>query len=230
LFVGGDFTTVSPTAIDSGSPNHIARWDNQSKTWSALGNGVNGPVYAIKDLQGFVYVGGSFTSATNPDGTIVSVNNIARWDRENQTWSALGTGADNGVNGNVLAIDGWGAVYVGGDFTLAGGINANHIARWDGSTWSAMGSGVDGEVKTIAIDGPDVFVGGYFTTAGGRPSWRFARWAPRYDVTGNGIVTSFDLQKIAAAFGTNNPAYDLNGNDVVDAGDLTLAAATWHAP
>lgn len=230
LFVGGDFTSISPLAVGTGKPNYIAQWDYASKTWSSLGNGVNGTVYAIKGFPDHVLVGGAFSSATNPDGTIVSVNNIASWNPISRTWSALGAGVNNGVNNNVMAIDGRDVVYVGGHFTTAGGVNANHIARWDSVAWSPLGSGVDDDVKAIAIDGPDVFVGGDFRTAGGHPSWRFAHWAPRYDVTGDGIMTVLDLQTIAAAIGTNNPAYDLNGNGVVDAGDLTLAAATWHAP
>ena len=42
----------------------------------------------------------------------------------------------------VLAIDGDGNVYAGGDFTTAGGVSANHIAKWNVSTnsWSALGN------------------------------------------------------------------------------------------
>ena len=32
-------------------------------------------------------------------------------------------------------------VYAGGDFT-AGGVNANRIAKWDGTSWSALGTGI----------------------------------------------------------------------------------------
>ena len=35
-------------------------------------------------------------------------------------------------------------VYVGGQFTMAGGLNANYIAKWDGSSWSTLGGGMNG--------------------------------------------------------------------------------------
>src|SRR6266496_1342121 len=59
--------------------------------------------------------------------------------------SAIGSpGIDGGVDGGVNAIavsDANGYVYVGGRFSLAGGISAPNIARWNGSSWSALGSG-----------------------------------------------------------------------------------------
>jgi hypothetical protein len=32
-------------------------------------------------------------------------------------------------------------IYVGGRFTTVGGITANHIAKWNGTTWSSLGTG-----------------------------------------------------------------------------------------
>ena len=42
-----------------------------------------------------------------------------------------------------LAVDASGNLYAGGDFTTAGGVSANRIAKWDGSSWSALGSGMN---------------------------------------------------------------------------------------
>jgi hypothetical protein len=45
-------------------------------------------------------------------------------------------------------------LYAGGLFTQAGGIPANNIARWNGSSWSVLGgsdNGTDGYVKTLAF-------------------------------------------------------------------------------
>lgn len=59
---------------------------------------------------------------------------IARWD--GAAWSPLGSG----MNGAVLALslfdDGSGQgprIHAGGSFTTAGGVEASHIASWDGS-------------------------------------------------------------------------------------------------
>jgi len=67
----------------------------------------------------------------------------------------------------VLAISG-SSLYAGGYFTSAGGIPANHIARWDGTNWSALGSGVNDTVYGLALSGNNLYTGGSFTNAGGR--------------------------------------------------------------
>ncbi len=85
----------------------------------------------------------------------------------------------SGTDGPVytLAVDGSGNVYVGGTFTMAGGIPAYHIARWNGSAWSALGSGMDGTVSALAVDGSgNLYTGGYFNSAGGVPAHYIARW------------------------------------------------------
>src|SRR5947207_1829757 len=71
-------------------------------------------------------------------------------------------------------------VYAGGYFTTAGGVPANYIAKWNGSSWSALGSGVgngsDRGVFAMAVSGSDVYVGGGFTTAGVNASNYFGIW------------------------------------------------------
>ena len=54
----------------------------------------------------------------------------------------LGLG-DERATSPALAVSGTN-LYAGGDFTTAGGVPANHIAKWNGSAWSALGSGIDG--------------------------------------------------------------------------------------
>ncbi len=80
-------------------------------------------------------------------------------------------------------------VYVGGDFTSIGGLNANRIAKWDGHSWSTLGSGIgNGIVYAIAVDGSVIYVGGTFTTAGGVNVSRIAKWDGRtWSVLAGGI-------------------------------------------
>ena len=159
IYVAGRFTTAGGI-----SANRIAKWNGSS--WSALGSGVNNWIYALAVRGNEVYVGGDFTSAGG-----VSAMRIAKWD--GSSWSALGTGISGGVmfkTVNAIGISGT-DVFVGGDFTSAGGVSAKSIARWDGSTWSALGSGVDNwGIQAITVSVSDVVVGGWFSTAGGVPA------------------------------------------------------------
>ena len=73
--------------------------------------------------------------------------------------------------------DAAGNLYAGGFFTTAGGVSANYIAKWDGSSWSALGSGIDNLVLALAVDGAgNLYAGGSFTTAGGVIANNIAKW------------------------------------------------------
>jgi hypothetical protein len=181
VVVGGDFTEAGGV-----SANSVARFNTQTNTWSSLGtgssNGVNNYVNALAVVGNEVYVGGDFTEAGG-----VSANGVARFNTQTNTWSSLGTGSSNGVSGgivsavNALAVVG-NEVYVGGDFTEAGGVSANRVARFNTqtNTWSSLGTGssngVNYWVQALAVVGNEVFVGGEFTLAGGIASTFIARW------------------------------------------------------
>jgi len=50
----------------------------------------------------------------------------------NAQWSAVG----GGTNGDVYSLAVYnGELYAGGTFNMAGGISANYIARWNGTSW-----------------------------------------------------------------------------------------------
>jgi hypothetical protein len=98
--------------------------------------------------------------------------------------------------------DGHGAaLYAGGSFATAGGVSANHVARWDGTSWSALGRGTDAAVKTLAVfddgSGPALYAGGAFFAAGSVAANRIAKWnGTRWSNVGdaafglNGIVVA----------------------------------------
>ncbi|MBI4580787.1 MAG: hypothetical protein HY718_13855 [Planctomycetes bacterium] len=71
-------------------------------------------------------------------------------------------------------------LYAGGDFTTAGGVPANHVARFDGTSWAGLATGLDGTVWTLAVvdlgTGPALYAGGDFLTADGMPVNHIARW------------------------------------------------------
>jgi hypothetical protein len=101
-------------------------------------------------------------------------------------WSAVGSG----LNGDVRALtsfdDGTGpALYAGGDFKHAGGLEVNGIARWDGQSWSALGGGLAGSpgvaVHALAVyddgGGAALYAGGLFYGPAGVARWDGTSWS-----------------------------------------------------
>ena len=64
----------------------------------------------------------------------------------------------------------------GGGFTVIGGVSANYIASWDGSSWSALGTGMNSAVYAFTFYNNRLIAGGGFTMAGGAPASRIASW------------------------------------------------------
>ncbi|MFN9972494.1 MAG: hypothetical protein ACK58T_21650, partial [Phycisphaerae bacterium] len=93
-------------------------------------------------------------------------------------WEPLGSGlTGTGTSFGALATLTDGTVIAGGTFTSIGGVAANNIARWNGSSWQPLGSGVNSSVSALlALPDGSLIVGGGFTTAGGIAASRIARW------------------------------------------------------
>jgi hypothetical protein len=101
--------------------------------------------------------------------------------------STAGTPSLNGTSVTALNTQNPGVLYVGGNFTSAGGVaKAKRIARWDGSAWSALGNTplTNGGVFAIAYHAGKVYAGGTFVDAGGNTNADFlavfngTTWAP----------------------------------------------------
>lgn len=96
----------------------------QGSTNTLLG-GANNVVSGIgSDSNNNMYAGGIFTTV----GSGTAASRIAKWDPVASAWSALGSGVDRQVM--VITVNNsTGVLYAGGDFTTAGGISANKIAK-----------------------------------------------------------------------------------------------------
>jgi hypothetical protein len=168
----------------------IIKWNG--KGWSSFG-GKTGPVYAFATVGNDLYVGGGFIKADS-----IPANRIAKYNHITQKWSALETDGFNGINHqpdgynrHVYAI----AVhennlYVGGNFTTAGAVNANNIAQWNIATkiWTSLGEGVNGTVYAIVVKNGEVYVGGGFSSVGGVSANNIAKWDGReWSALGAGV-------------------------------------------
>lgn len=151
LYLGGNFTQAGGTAAA-----HVVAWNGSA--WSALGAGLDGPVYALAMDSGILYAGGDFTGK------------VARWD--GSAWSVIPDGPNNRVQ--ALAASG-GVLYVGGDFTMTGAAAAaKYIARWDGSVWSSMGVLSNAPTHRIVVASGTVYAVG--TGAPSLSRWNGSAW------------------------------------------------------
>jgi hypothetical protein len=170
VYVGGTFSSLNSSV----APGNFAIWSNN--TWSSRGSGVRAAstatIHAMAyDSLGNLYVGGEFTSIGG-----VGATNIARWN--GSSWSALGSNGSWSLSSSVRAIatDSSGNVYVGGSFTQLNAVNANRVARWDGTSWSALGTGTNNTVFSLAVNGTTLYAGGTFSQAGGVTRNGIAAW------------------------------------------------------
>jgi hypothetical protein len=121
----------------------IAWWDGAA--WAGLGGGAPGFVYSMTLLpNGDLVAGGSFSLAGN-----VTALNLARWD--GNVWNYYGSGFAGASQNSIRAFASLpnGDLIAGGAFTSAGQVEAQSIARWNGSSWSSFHSWENGSVNAL---------------------------------------------------------------------------------
>lgn len=138
------------------------------------GPGIDEDVRAVAPFGDDIVVGGRFATIAG-----VGASAIARWD--GTTFHPLGIGMTGAVVGEIgvdaLLTLANGDIVAGGQFVDAGFMNANCIARWNGTAWSTFGAGMNQQVLALAeLPNGDIVAGGWFTMADGLPCMRIARW------------------------------------------------------
>ena len=181
LYFGGDFSEIGGMKAYK-----IGKFSPSTGNWSGLRdinyydeNQQYGPegggVYATVVSGVYLYIGGgTFTTDS------VELRYIRRFNLTSNTWEAVGAGTNGRVRS--LTVDEAGNVYAGGEFTEAGGVQANYIAKWDGSTWESLGEGTDNYVLTVEFSGGKLYAGGSFenvaqdTRSQGIAVWNGTSW------------------------------------------------------
>jgi hypothetical protein len=189
IYVGGTFERINDILM-----NNVAMYDMETQTWSPLSYGpsdifvgVSGTVYAIDAVGNDVFIGGTFTNTASG-----ALNHIARFNTDYFYSLQAGDNTQNGVNGTVWTIKALEVVsetksiaevsnggpqyilWVGGQFTQAGGAPANKIALYTSGNvyntgWIPLNASIvpDGNVYDIIFDSVEnVYFTGSFTTIG----------------------------------------------------------------
>lgn len=174
-FAGGDFIDPTNTAKTGALNWNGNDWINLGQPGAALNNSVNSLIEWDEDGPGpdppAILAGGWFSG-----GTMSLPHRFAQF--ANGKWSDF----HGGISGHLFYgptvfcmtkfdEDGPGSepecLYIGGDFTSAGGVPARGVAKWNPRTkqWSGFGSGFSDHVYGIAFyddgNGPTLYAAGY---------------------------------------------------------------------
>ncbi len=179
IYVGGEFTAYNGT-----SSSRVIRLnsDGSIDAGFAVGTGFNNIVRSIAvatDGSGDIYVGGDFSAYNGTNSSrIIRLNSDGSID----AGFNVGTGFDGRVRSIVVATDGSGDIYAGGEFDVYNATNSSRVIRLnsDGSIDAGfdVGTGFDNSITSIAIatDGSgDIYTGGSFTSYRGNARNRIAR-------------------------------------------------------
>jgi trimeric autotransporter adhesin len=184
--------------------------------WTAMGAGLGSGSDSVKTIAvnpaGEIYAGGTFAGY------------IKKYNASAGTWETLGSGVNGPVYSMAFKNN---ELFVGGSFTMAGGVTVNNFAKCvvPGNTWSDLGGGFNGIVNCVYISpGGVVYAGGKFTTSG-NGSTTLTRIAKLVSTTwtalGTGVsanvraITEHTIGGITYLFAgtdaTANPIYKFDG-------------------
>lgn len=203
---------VAVMVVSGGFPSPAAAAYRQTAAASWVPDGT---VYAMARYGTRVYLGGDFSSLTNPaTGETVARSRLAAVDAAT---GALVTSWNPGANATVraLAVGSNGTVYAGGAFSSAAGVDASRLAAITAtgtavSGWRANASNI---VRDIAVDSTGVFVAGAFGSINGITRAKVAR----VSASTGALDTTFN----ARVGGGNVYAVTVSGEQVLLGGSFT---------
>jgi hypothetical protein len=233
VYMGGTFTTLNGVPY-----NQVARYTPSTDTFAPLGGaspGVNSDVNALAvSKDGYVYVGGAFTSITAGP---TDAYRIARYNGPTlDTWTTMGTNAGLNLDVETLEIDLDGTtLYLGGQFTneynVLGPALLPYICKWTTLFEAIAENGLNGTCRALrmAIDGK-LYLAGDFTTAGFWTVAKVAIWnrVEFYPLGGDGDGLTGGARVNAISIDNRGNVYF--GGDFTGATNDSLAAyvALWN--
>lgn len=191
LYAAGSFTSASGVPGTS----YLAYWDGS--VWNSV------TAQAPNSSVTKILINGPDLFASGPFSAVGSTpaDKIARCD--GTQWHALGPGLSHSAKAMTM----WqGDLYVGGDFTDAGGLSSGDlVAGWSGTTgWFALGSGIPKSisysVSAMEVYDNKLFVGGDFLNAGGVASadyvasWNGTSWSALAPVNASQAAPNGDVR------------------------------------
>jgi hypothetical protein len=202
LYVGGAFTSAGGDVTVSA----IAKYGpiGSSPVWAPLEASATGSGFVVTLCVSGpdIYLGGTFTSLTDADGTKI-MNRIALWNDSTSRFEYLGgnTGTTNGVNNQVnsIILDTNGTdIWVGGTFTNASTAAQTqaflYLVKWNvgTSSWSSpLNVGIAANVNALYRNGNELHIGGTF---GSRVNGYLTKnYYIMYDLS-NGRFNSYNYQ------------------------------------
>jgi hypothetical protein len=143
--------------------------------------------------------------------------------RTSSFWSALGSGVTRGdyndASVHTLTLYN-NQLIAGGRFSAAGGVSAQCIATWNGTSWSPLGSGINGFVLASTVYADHLIAGGEFRAAGGVSVNYLAAWnGNSWSDVGGGVMRVWGQP----------PTYELAVNALAVHADRLIAGGRFTA-
>jgi trimeric autotransporter adhesin len=245
IIASGSFTDMAGVP----STTYIAQYDEQTSTWSSVGNGLGAGISnafgtSFATFGGDLYVGGFFSNASGVPDT----KSLARWD--GTQYYSLGTGWGPDTTNAVWsllasnAIGGQNRLYIAGDFATIAGQPAGGVAMWDGTTLTPIAtsmtiSGINPYVPAMEIfddgqgGGPQLYIGGRFTTVNGLTAPMVARWnGTTWSAVGTNLTprnATADIDCFLVWNDGSGPALFAGGSNLrVNADGINRSAVKWN--